>query len=96
MMMAAQMARRPVQSGEMLSQLERHKIQVLLEAGHTTTDVAQRCSASLDTVRRVQREIAVVHTDDSRVHRERRIGRPSKSAPFTEKIVAWLPGRAAN
>ena len=90
MMIAAEMARQPVQSGEMLSQLERHKIQVLLEAGHAVTDVAERCSASIDTVRRVAREIEVTHTDDVRVHRERRIGRPSKTAAFGEKVAAWL------
>lgn len=88
MMMAAIMGRRPVQSGVILSQLERHKIQILLEAG-TRSTMSRRCSASKDTVRRVQRETAVVHTD-AREHRERRYrptleGRAEPLVVFHEK-----------
>lgn len=89
-MMTAAMAARKPQSGEMLTLLERHKVQVLLEAEFSAADVAKRTGISLDTVRRVQRESAVTHADDKREHRERRIGRPSLAAPFALKVAAWL------
>jgi len=41
-------------------------------------------------VRRVRREDAVTHSDDVAERTERRIGRPSKAAPFSSKVVAWL------
>ena len=89
-MMSAAMAPQRPQSEEMLSLLERHKIQVLLDAEFTVADVARRTGVSLDTVRRVQRESGVSHTDDKREHRERRIGRPSLAAPYAEKVALWL------
>jgi Trp operon repressor len=62
----------------MLTLLERHKIQVhLLDAEFSAADVAQRAGFSIDTVRRVQRDIAVTHTDDKREHRQRQLGRPT-------------------
>src|SRR5215510_4914169 len=89
MMSAAMTPRRP-QSGEMLTLLERHKIQVLLDADFSAADVAKRTGVSVDTIRRVQRESAVVHTDDQRERRERRIGRPSVAAPYADKVASWL------
>jgi transposase len=89
-MMPAAMSPRQPQSGEMLTLLERHKIQVLLDAEFGAADVAKRTGFSLDTIRRVQRESAVTHTDDGREHRERRIGRPSLAARFAPKVAEWL------
>ena len=83
------MPRRPHDS-EMLSLLERHKIQVLLEAGHAQRDVAERTGASLKTVQRVAQEQAVVHVDDEREAKRRRIGRPSTTVPIAEDVQAWL------
>ncbi len=90
MMLAAEMARRPVQSGEMLPLLKRHEIQILLRAGFGPAEVAKRAGASEDTVQRVRREDAVEHADDTAAHRERGIGRPSKTAPFADQVAAWL------
>src|SRR5678815_4823363 len=90
MMEAAQMARRVVQAGEMLPLLRRHEIQVLLRAGHAQTDVAKRVGVSVDTVQRVRLENQVSETDDVAEHRARRVGRPSKAAPFAAKVLAWL------
>jgi transposase len=70
--------------------LKRHEIQVLLAAGFTPADVARRSDTSVDTVRRVRKETAVEHTDDAAAKRERRVGRPSKAAPFSERVAAWL------
>jgi hypothetical protein len=89
-MMTAAMAARTPQIGEMLTLLERHKIQVRLDAELSVADVAQRTGFSLDTVRRVQRESAVTHTDDKLEHRQRRFGRPSVAAPFAERVAGWL------
>jgi transposase len=89
-MMSAAMAPRRPQSEEMLSLLERHKIQVLLDAEFSAAEVAKRTGFSLDTVRRVRRESAVTHTDDKLEHRKRRVGRPSVAAEFSERVAQWL------
>jgi transposase len=84
------MARKPAQAAEMLPLLKRHEIQVLLRAGHSHRDVAERTGVSADTVARVKREDDVTAVDDTAERRERRIGRPSKATPFAEKVRAWL------
>jgi transposase len=76
--------------GEMLPLLKRHEIQVLLKAGFQVSEVAERSGTSVDTVRRVRREDAVEHTDDRAAHQARRIGRPSKAAPFADRVRSWL------
>jgi transposase len=76
--------------GDMLPLLKRHEIQVLLGAGFTPTDVARRTGTSIDTVRRVGREDDVEHTDDAAERSGRKIGRPSKAAPFAERVSQWL------
>lgn len=77
-------------AGEMLPLLKRHEIQVLLAAGFTPTQVAERAEVSVDTVRRVKSEPAVSHVDDASERRARGIGRPSKAAPFAERVREWL------
>jgi hypothetical protein len=42
--------------------------------------LATRTGASVDTIRRVTREPEVSNVDDAAERRERKIGRPSKSA----------------
>src|SRR5262245_5378568 len=86
----AEMVRRTGDAAGMLPLLKRHEIQVLLRADHALKDVASRVGVSVDTVRRVRAETDVVEADDAAEHRARRIGRPSKTAAFTESIVAWL------
>ena len=90
MMQTAEMGRRAAQIGEMLPLLVRHEIQVLLRAGFAVRDVATRVGVSDDSVRRVRREDAVAHVDDEVEHRGRGIGRPSKTAGFTERVGVWL------
>lgn len=90
MMGSAEMARKPVHAAEMLPLLKRHEIQVLLRAGHSQRDVAERTGVSVDTVVRVKREAEVTGADDRAERRERRIGRPSKATPFTDSVRAWL------
>jgi transposase len=90
MMELPEMGRRQVHAAEMLPLLKRHEIQVLLRAGHSHRDVAERTGVSADTVARVKREDEVTAVDDSAERRERRIGRPSKATPFADKVRAWL------
>ncbi len=80
----------PRDQGGMLCQLKRHEVQVLLRAGFTPADVAKRAQVSDDSVRRIQKEEAVEHTDDAAAHTQRRIGRPSKTAKLTERVKKWL------
>lgn len=86
----AEMVRPPGQAEAMVPLLMRHKIQVLLGAGHSQTDVAKRAAVSIDTVRRIEREEEVTDTDDGGHRRSRGVGRPSKAATFGEKVRAWL------
>lgn len=81
---------KPRDQREMLSQLKRHEVQVLLRAGFTPGDVAKRAQVSDDSVRRIQQEDAVEHTDDTAVRAKRRIGRPSKAAKLAERVKEWL------
>ncbi len=89
-MESVQMARRPLQTGEMLPLLKRHEIQVLLRAGHAQRDVAVRTGTSLNTVRRVKHEGDVKETDDWVERRTRGVGRPSKTASFASQVLGWL------
>ncbi|MCC6648184.1 MAG: IS21 family transposase, partial [Polyangiaceae bacterium] len=83
-------ASRAEQVSEMLPLLVRHKVQVLLEAGHAQKCVAELAGVSLATVRRVQREAAVTDVDDPARVRARGVGRPSKTTAFVSRITAWL------
>src|SRR5688572_4452595 len=81
---------KPGNEADMIPLLKRHEIQVLLKAGFAAADVAKRTSTSVDTVKRVGDEAPVDNTDD-RAHRaERRIGRPSKAAPYASRVSEWL------
>lgn len=90
LMVMPQRAAKGCEEGEMLPLLKRHEIQVLLSVGLSPSDVAQKSGVSVATVRRVRRESRVEHADDRSEHRARRIGRPSKVAPFAERVEAWL------
>lgn len=92
-MESAEMGRR-AQAREMIPLLKRHEIQVLLRAGHTQKDVAQRAGVSIDTVWRVKAESEVTEADSGVERRARGIGRPSKAAPFAEKVRGWLAEEA--
>ena len=83
-------SRRGWEEWDMLPLLKRHEIQVLLTAGFPAADVARRSGTSVDTVRRVAKEAAVTDTDDEARCKERKVGRPSKAAPFATWVATWL------
>jgi hypothetical protein len=74
----------------MIPLLTRHAIQVLIDAEHTQVDIAQRTSVSVATVRRIAAETDVDDADDAALRKSRHVGRPSKAAPFADKVRGWL------
>ncbi len=82
-------------SGEMISALTRHAVQVLLGAGHTQADVAERAGVSIATVRRIAEEPDIDRMDEGAERVGRALGRPSKAAPFASKVRAWLADDAS-
>lgn len=80
----------PCDDGEVHSLLKRHEIQVLLKAGFDAAKVAVLSGTSVATVNRVADEPDVTHVDDAAERRSRKIGRPSKAAPFSQSVKAWL------
>ncbi|MCC6646286.1 MAG: hypothetical protein IT374_12030 [Polyangiaceae bacterium] len=72
------------QGSERLPLLVRHKVQVLLEAGHAQRCVADLAGVSPATVRRVQREVAVTDVDDG----ARVVVPENLSAPVPENLSA--------
>jgi transposase len=77
------------QEPEMFSVLDRHKVQVLLGAGHSQRDVSERTGVSIGTVRRVAREEAITQIDGTEP-KGRGMGRPSVTGPVVETVRGWL------
>ena len=74
----------------MLTQLQRHAVQVLLAAGVPQARIASQTGSSIRSIRRIGKEEAVSHVDD-RVERERRkVGRPSQAEPYRAVVEAIL------
>jgi transposase len=73
----------------MIGMMQRFEVQVLLRAGHTQCDVAQRLGLSERSVRRIAEEPAVTDLASSDGS-ERGIGRPSKAEPFRNAVAAIL------
>ncbi len=66
--------------------IDRHKIQTLLGAGHTTQEVARLLGISQRTAQRVANEPPVEKWDDAAERRRRRIGRPSKATRVQARL----------
>jgi transposase len=71
----------------MLGMLKRHEVQVLLKAGHSSSEVAKLTGVSEREVRRIRDEPPVDHVDDDEERRRRGIGRPSKVEGFRRFLV---------
>jgi transposase len=74
----------------MIGMMKRHEIQVLLKAGHTQSEVAQRLGVCERSVRTIAKEAPIETIDDGEGRRRRRIGRPSKAEPFRSAILSVL------
>ena len=66
--------------------IDRHKVQTLLGAGHTTQEVAALLGLSQRSVQRIAREPVVEHWDDVAERRRRGIGRPGTAAGVRERL----------
>lgn len=79
-----------VAGGDMHSQLTRHAVHVLAEAGLTQEAIAAHCKMSERTVRRILAEPRVETVDDQVERRRRGIGRPSSTDDFEAFVVETL------
>src|SRR3989304_1443691 len=87
--------RGPLEEVPMAPMLKRHQVQVLIEAGHSQSEVSEFSGLGVRTVRRIRREQAVEHVDDARERERRRIGRPSIAEPFrsfVKELMEKEPG----
>jgi transposase len=75
---------------EVIPVLQRHKIQVLLEAGFSQKEIVARTGASPKTVQRIAAEKAVEQVDDHIEAKTRGIGRPSLTAKVEQQLETWL------
>lgn len=79
---------------EVISVLDRHTIHVLLDAGHSQRDVAERTGQSIHTVRRLAHEPRVsreeMRADDHAEAKRRGIGRPSLTVALEADVRCWL------
>jgi transposase len=72
----------------MIGMMKRLEVQVLLRAGHTQADVAQRLNVSERSVREIEQEPAIEVAEVLR--RAPGMGRPSKVEPFRNAVQAIL------
>ena len=74
----------------MFDPLKRHAVEVLLAAGHAQAEVSRLTGVSVRSVRRIAKEAPVTDTDETAQRRKRRVGRPSKTAPFRQFVAELL------
>jgi len=75
---------------QMKSMLDRHKVQILLQAGHTQKEVAEFTGLGIRTIRTINGEPLVEDPDNQTEIKKRKIGRPSKTEAFREFIEDLL------
>lgn len=56
--------------------IDRHAVHALLDAGHSTKEIARRFGTTQRTIQRIAKEPRIVVADDSVVRRQRHVGRP--------------------
>lgn len=74
----------------MIAMVRRHEIQVTRRAGRSLVETADQVGVSRRSARRVAAEPPVSSFDDKAERKRRRIGRPSKAAPFREFLARQL------
>jgi transposase len=70
--------------------MTRHEIQTLRAAQIDQKTVSARTGAAVRSVRRIEREAAVVTSETAALIEARRVGRPSIAAGWTAQVAAWL------
>jgi transposase len=68
--------------------MTRHEIQILREVGMPQAAVSARTGASVQSVRRIEREAPVTTSEETALGRH--VGRPSIAAPWRATIQRWL------
>lgn len=74
----------------MIPVIKRHEVQVLLDAGFTHRQVAQKAGVSKRTVTRTAQEPRIEGLDDVGIARARQVGRPSQVGEFREAVEGIL------
>lgn len=74
----------------MFTQLQRHAVQVLLAAGVPQARIASQTGSSIRSIRRIGKEEAVSHVDDTAERERRKVGRPSQADRYRAIIEAIL------
>jgi transposase len=70
--------------------IKRHEVQVLLDAGFTHRQVAQKAGVSKRTVTRIAQEPRIEGLDEVGIAAARRVGRPSQVGEFREAVAEIL------
>jgi transposase len=70
--------------------IKRHEVQVLLDAGFTHRQVAQKTGVSKRTVTRIAQEPRIEGLGEAGISRARQVGRPSQTGEFREAVEGIL------
>jgi transposase len=74
----------------MIGAMNRHRVQVLLAAGKTVRQIVEETGLSRRSVKRIEKEPAIVDPADLWTARERGVGRPSVIEPWREVLAALI------
>ena len=74
----------------MITMLQRHAVQVLLEAGHTQLETATHTGVPERSVRRIKEEAPITQLDTSVERRRRQVGRPSTVGEYRDSVECFL------
>jgi transposase len=79
-----------IQEVPVVPMLKRHQVQVLLDAGHSQSEVRDFSGLSLRTIRRITKEPSVEQVDDAIEREKRHIGRPRIAETYREYVKTEL------
>jgi transposase len=74
----------------MYDAMKRHQIQVLKQAGHSSSETAKIAGVSVRSVKRIAQEATVSLNEDPQTLRSCRVGRPSKADGFRKFVTEIL------
>jgi len=70
--------------------IDRHKVQTLLSAGHSTKEVAELLGTTQRSVQRIAKEPPVERWDDTAERKRRGLGRPALPSRLVERLHALI------